>query len=303
MRLLITPTTAHLPPDTTRAFITRTFAGSDTGGVYGRREFNRLNGLGQVVPPTVATAATIAGTLVATTSTILASLATSATVAAGGIAADAMVLGLSAAVVPVIGVAIAALIGIGIAIANVFKGCGQTCIEATSIANQCDTLLSQNVDKYTSSPIRYASMQAAALNTFDTTWTALQQACGNPQLGAAGQRCITDRQRGACTWKASPGGWNADGTYTMWGAAGSGSACWNWFVGMRDPIANDPNVQPDPVAGVTGNTSSTTTSNVTTSGVSSVLAPLQGTVQVGSLNIPIWALLAAGVAAVMMVKE
>jgi hypothetical protein len=90
-------------------------------------------------------------------------------------------------------------------------------------------------------------MQVAALNTFDTAWQALQQACGNPQLGAAGQRCISDRQAGACTWKASAGGWQADGTYKMWGAAGSGSDCWNWFIGMRDPIANDPNVQPDPV--------------------------------------------------------
>src|SRR5271155_3758192 len=301
MRLLVTPTTAHLPPDITRRYINRVFAGSNTGGVYGAGHSSDYEqGLGQVVPPTVATAATIAGSLVATTSSIMASLATSATVAAGGIASDAMVLGLSAAVVPVIGAAIAALIGIGIAIANAFKGCGQTCIAATQIANQCDTLLAQNVDKYTSSPIRYASMQAAALNTFDTTWAALQQACGQSSLGAAGQRCITDRQRGACTWKASPGGWNSDGTYTMWGAAGSGSACWNWFVGMRDPIANDPNVQPDPVAGSTVNTSSTSSD---TSGVSSVLAPLTGTVSIGTLNIPIWALIAAGVTALMMVKE
>ena len=205
-------------------------------------------GMGQVVPPTVATAATIAGTLVATTGTILASLATSATVAAGGVAADAMVLGLSAAVVPVIGIAIAALIGIGIAVANAFKGCGQTCIEATSIANQVGTILQQNVDTYTSTPIRYAAMQTAALNTFDTAWAALVQACGNPQLQAAGQACISDRQRGSCKWKASPGGWNPDGTFTKWGAAGSGTACWDWFTGMRDPIANDPFVLAAPGA-------------------------------------------------------
>ncbi len=214
--------------------------------------YSRGRGFGQVVPPTVATAATVAGTLTATTASILSSLSISSTVAAGGIAADATVLGLSAAVVPVIGAAIAALIAIGIALANAFKGCGQTCIEATQIANQCDTLLAQNVNAYTSSPIRYASMQTAALNTFDTTWAALQQACGQAALGAAGQRCITDRQAGACTWKASPGGWNVDGSYTMWGAAGSGTACWNWFVGMRDPIANDPNVQPDPVSSPAG---------------------------------------------------
>lgn len=194
-------------------------------------------------------------------------VSTIATTAATGFATTASILfqlGLVSSTIPIVGVAIAALVAVGIALANVFKGCGQTCVQATAIANQCDTILAQNVNAYTSCPIRYASMQAAALNTFDTTWTALQQACGNAQLGAAGQRCITDRQRGACTWKASPGGWNADGTFTKWGAAGSGSACWNWFIGMRDPIANDPNVQPDPVAG----SSSSTGLPATSTGVS-----------------------------------
>jgi hypothetical protein len=187
-------------------------------------------GMGQVVPTMVSTIATTAATGFATTASIL------------------FQLGMVSSTIPIVGVAIAALVAVGIALANVFKGCGQTCVQATAIANQCDTLLVQNVTAYTSSPIRYASMQTAALNTFDTTWAALQQACGASALGAAGQRCITDRQRGACTWKASQGGWNADGTFTPWGAAGSGSTCWNWFVGMRDPIANDPNVQPDPTS-------------------------------------------------------
>jgi hypothetical protein len=190
------------------------------------------SGFGQVVPPTVATAATIAATGIATTTSILTALTPGLTI-----------LGAAA---PVVGTAIAALITVGIALANVFKGCGQTCVQATNIANQAGALLVQNVNAYTGSPIRTVSMQTAALNTFDTTWAALQQACGQSALGAAGQRCITDRQAGACTWKASPGGWNADGTFTPWGAAGSGNACWNWFIGMRDPIANDPNVQPDP---------------------------------------------------------
>ncbi len=238
------------------------------------------SGFGQVVPPTVATAATIAGTLVATTGTILASLATSATVAAGGVAADAMVLGLSASVVPVIGTAIAALIGIGIAVANAFKGCGQTCIAATQIANQVGTILQQNVDAYTGSPIRYASMQTAALNTFDTAWAALMQACGNPALQAAGQRCISDRQRGSCKWKASPGGWNADGTFTKWGTAGSGTACWDWFTGMRDPIANDPFVRPDPVAG-SGSSSSTSSGGFTLSSIPATVGGISTPLLIG----------------------
>jgi len=212
-------------------------------------------GLGQVVPPMVSTIASTASAGFATTASIL------------------FQLGMVSATVPIVGAAIAALVGIGIALANVFKGCGQTCVAATQIANQCDTLLSQNVNAYTSSPIRYASMQAAALNTFDTTWAALQKACGNPQLQAAGQRCITDRQRGACTWKASPGGWNADGTYKKWGAAGSGTDCWNWFIGMRDPIANDPFVQPDPVATDAGSGAGVSSQSFT-SAVSGIPTPL-----------------------------
>jgi hypothetical protein len=215
-------------------------------------------GLGDALQ-TGETAASIAATGVTLTTSILGALGSTMTV-----------LGLA---LPVVGTAIAALVGIGIAVANLFKGCGQTCIAATNIANQADGIMAQNVDAYTSSPVRYASMQTAALNTFDTTWAALQAACNNPSLAAAGQRCITDRQRGACTWKASPGGWNADGTFTKWGAAGSGSTCWNWFVGMRDPIANDPFVQPDPVPGVTPSGTSAG-STLTTSTSSEPLSPV-----------------------------
>lgn len=202
-------------------------------------------GMGQATPmQTGETIASIAATGIATTTSILGALGSTMTV-----------LGLA---LPVVGTAIAALVAVGIAVANIFKGCGQTCVAATNIANQADSILAQNVDAYTSSPIRYVSMQQAALNTFDTTWAAMQQACNQPSLAAAGQRCITDRQQGACTWKASPGGWNADGSYTPWGPAGSGTACWNWFVGMRDPIANDPFVKPDPTSASVSDGSATT---------------------------------------------
>jgi hypothetical protein len=219
------------------------------------------SGFGQVVPAGVQTAAQVAATGIATTTSIMGALGSTLTVA--GLA------------IPVVGAAIAALVGIGLAIANAFKGCGQTCIAASNIANQVGALLVQNVNAYTSSPVRYASMQTAALNTYDTAWAAMQKACSDPSLGAAGQRCISDRQAGACTWKASPGGWQADGSYKMWGAAGSGDACWNWFIGMRDPIANDPNVQPDPVVGAssTGSGFSLPTFSLPSS-ISSIPTPL-----------------------------
>jgi hypothetical protein len=221
------------------------------------QRWQRYPGLGQTALQTGETAASIAATGITVTTSILAALTPTLTV-----------LGLA---LPVVGAAIAGLVAVGIAVANCFKGCGATCTQATAYANQADTILANNVTAYIMSPIRYQSMQTAALNTFDTTWAALQQACSQTSLGAAGQRCITDRQSGACTWKAKAGSWNADGTYTPWGALNSGTDCFNWFSGFRDPIANDPFVQPDPVAGsapagtisTTGITGATTTEDYT----------------------------------------
>jgi hypothetical protein len=66
--------------------------------------------------------------------------------------------------------------------------------------------------------------QAQALANFDNVWGQVVQACGNPQYGSAGQRCISDRQQGACTIRDAK------------------AQCWNWFIGYRDPIANDATV-------------------------------------------------------------
>jgi hypothetical protein len=76
----------------------------------------------------------------------------------------------------------------------------------------------------------------------------LEQYCGQPSLGQAGQNCITDRERGACKYQTS-GCALSTGTPPVWGcgANGSGNQCWNWFIGYRDPIANDtPNPNPAP---------------------------------------------------------
>ncbi len=150
-----------------------------------------------------------------------------------------------------VGAAISAGIGVAMAVAQFFKGCGQACIVETQDANKLEPYLQQNLAAYLSSPIRTTSMQAAFLNNFDTLFNTLVQACGDPALGASGQRCISDRRAGACQWKASQSGWtkNADGTctWTPAGPSGSGDMCWNWYVGYRDPIANDPCVVPDAV--------------------------------------------------------
>ena len=160
--------------------------------------------------------------------------------ATGALAPIAAGLGIS---VPVLG----AIIGAGImaaaaaidAIMN--SGCGQTCIVSTQFANQANSALQQNIEAYFALPTpRPLSAQRAALSNFDTFWAWLQQPsqCGNPNLGTAGQRCISDRAAGACTWKQPAN------EVPPWGTPPAG-ACWNWQSGYRDPIADDPNVYDD----------------------------------------------------------
>lgn len=203
--------------------------------------------------------------------------------------------------IPIAGPFIAAAASIAVSIENLFRGCGQTCVETSNAANQAANLLTQNVQAYVNSPIRTLSMQAAALQTFDNAWAQLVQLCSNPQFGQAGQNCIADRQRGACHYKTSPGGWNSDGTYTWAGAAGSGSTCWNWFSGMRDPIANDPFVIPDSSVGAAGAGSST---SLTTTGAAGTVAGSASTNPISSLgNLSPLLLVGGGIALLLAVTR
>ena len=125
------------------------------------------------------------------------------------------------------------------------KGCGQTCITATEFANQAEGYLRQNLNTYMALPTpRAQSAQTAALNVFDQVWQALisVQACGNPALGDPGKRCISDRQAGSCAYHDANGN------------------CWNWFVGYRDPIANDTSVVADTAASAASGVLSTVSS-------------------------------------------
>lgn len=156
--------------------------------------------------------------------------------AAGSSGAIAVALGSTAIAIPVVGAAIAA---VGIAIMAILNsGCGQTCIETSQWANQAEPLLQQNVVSYFAIPApRPMSVQAAAVQNFMNVWNRLVALCSQPGLGAAGQNCINDRQSGACKWKAS-----ATGAYPGQPVQG---ACWNWWNGYHDPIANDTQVYDD----------------------------------------------------------
>lgn len=172
-------------------------------------------------------------------------------------------------------------------IVKLFSGCGATCTQATTYANQAETALQELVRQYFAQPIRYRSSQTAALAAINQVFAALQTSCSNPALGKAGQNCISQRLvASACQWKASPDSFSGC-TYTPFGSAGSGSACWNWVVGYYNPIANDPCVVPDPVT----NAATAALSAMAGSGLGVSLSSLPGWVVPAGVLLLIWAVL------------
>jgi hypothetical protein len=202
----------------------------------------RLRGMGAVDPGT-AEIGNIAAQGAATTGVILSGLA------APGIAA----LSPTFAIAGPIGIAAAALISIGFLIAGKFSGCGQTCVDTSNLANEVGDYLTKNLNAYMAAPVHYRSLWLAALNNYDFGWAALAKACGNPAYQQAGVNCIADRQQGACFFHAAYAGkWAPDSSGRLaWTGYGppvtDGGVCWNYFIGMRDPIVNDPTVVDDPV--------------------------------------------------------
>jgi hypothetical protein len=194
---------------------------------------------------------------------------------AGILAATGVIGATTGALTAGIGAAAALLAGVLI---KTFSGCGQSCVLTSDAANQIGDALSQNVQMYLAEPVHYKSVQQGYLANFDNTWAKLVEYCGSPSFGKAGKNCVDDRKQGACKWKASPGGWSQDSSgkwsYHGAGPAGSGDSCWNYFVGFRDPIANDPTVVPDP-SPVTPSVSS----------LVSAITPGAGTVSVGGVDL------------------
>ncbi len=122
------------------------------------------------------------------------------------------IFGKAAWAIPVVG---AALAGVMIAITVILnrKGPKQKVI-TTQIVDELEQQLDANLQAYLASP-RERAHQTVALANFDAAWAWLnsQEACGAPELGEPGRRCLADRKR---------------------------SGRWPWEVYYRDPIANDP---------------------------------------------------------------
>jgi hypothetical protein len=177
-----------------------------------------------------------------------------------------------------VGAAIGAALAVTALVAQMFKGCGSTCILTTNEVNQVEPYLQQNLAEYLAAPVSAATQQEA-LNNFNQLWQGVVTYCSQPSMSTAGKNCISDREEGSCAYKTSPGGWNQTNgvwSYTYPGANGSGSTCWNWFVGYHDPIANDPRVAAASSAASTAaasNPVSAVASALSSGGLSSFLLP------------------------------
>lgn len=133
-------------------------------------------------------------------------------------------------------------------VSQAFAGCGSSCIRATTIVNQIEPYLKQNVAGYLALPTpRPLSAQQAGVNFFTTTWQQVLNACSDASLGDAGKRCISDRQSGGK---------------------------WDWFSYYLDPIANDTNVYDDSVIGQSENILKNTVSDVTNLVGGNILIPI-----------------------------
>lgn len=173
---------------------------------------------------------------------------------------------------------VGAIIGAGIGLVTTListlianSGCGITCVETSQWANQAEPLLLQNIQAYFAQPApRSLSSQVQALANFDAIWNTLRQQCSQPGTGTAGQRCISDRQAGACTWRQSAS--SPLLAFVRYGEPNTGE-CWNWDSGYRAPIANDPDVAEDSASAIAQGVADTSAS-VVSGGLSSLGVPL-----------------------------
>lgn len=120
------------------------------------------------------------------------------------------------AVIPFVGPIIA---GVTLGLTALFnrKGPKQK-VATTSIVDQVEPLLQDNVNAYLTGP-RTVTAQQQAIANFEAGWRFVVENCNIPEMGEPGLRCTSERQRGGK---------------------------WDWFRLYLDPILNDtPN--PDPI--------------------------------------------------------
>jgi hypothetical protein len=121
------------------------------------------------------------------------------------------------------------------AVARLFQGCGPTCTETTTIVNQVEPYLQANNQQYFTNPNRTTADQANALAQASAIFQTVQSNCGNPALGAAGQKCISDRFGTTCAY-----GLTTANEYPPYASVPyPEGVCWTWPLAYYDPIAQD----------------------------------------------------------------
>jgi hypothetical protein len=160
---------------------------------------------------------------------------------AGSIAAGTAPMWTQAAwAIPVIGAAVA---GITLGLVALFSRKGpEQKVASTQLVNDIAAKMEENKAAYFAGP-RTVSSQAQALANFDALWAYLVQQLSDPELGKWGKRAIFERQPvGTCTAQQAE---EADESLADCGK-------YSMARDNRDPIANDPEVKPDPILGETG---------------------------------------------------
>ena len=132
--------------------------------------------------------------------------------AGGVISAASKLAGKGASPFLAIAGAVTELLGSIFSAVGVGTGCGQTCIVASDYANKAELQMKQNLAAWQAlaPEQKTKTIQSLAVQNYDQLWDGLVRACSDPQLGTAGKRCVSDRDR--------------NGKYP-------------WAVYYRDPIA------------------------------------------------------------------
>lgn len=172
--------------------------------------------------------------------------------------------------VPIVGAAIA---GIALAVTAWLNRMGpRQKVWTTEIANDATAQLQEVQRVYFSEPYTPGN-QAAALQATQQLLDAIQQGCGQPQMGEPGRRCISERlvRGGSAPW------------------CPTGTGC-DYLTVYLDPIANDPRAAEyvSPVEEVTGQ----------------ITGAMGGAVQsaVQAANTPVGGLLLLGLAGLILYK-
>lgn len=150
-------------------------------------------------------------------------------------------------------VAISALSG---KIAHLISGCGQVCVQATSIVNEADQAVQQIGSAYWNTAVRTKAFQQYTLGQLDQIFAQVQQMLA--QLGTVGAKSAQERftRGGGAPWCASNNLAIGVDNVVAPNATNHLGRCGGWYDVVYDPIANDSGIASD--ASLAGAVSSVT---------------------------------------------